>query len=138
MLVYEPSGCWFEYRCCHLNFKYRVCLDFLEIQPTIESRFTLKCLRDIIITYNQIHRTDKYSQPSSIIWPIWLNGWVFVNKWLSVHLLSDCLFDMPFLLFKPTLVSTNQTNTLNNFKVTCLDFWCKDFSNRDFPTRTWL
>ena len=24
--------------------------------------------------YNQMHRTDKYSQHSSIIWPVWLNG----------------------------------------------------------------
>ena len=24
------------------------------------------------------HRTDKYSEHSSIIWPVWPNGWVFV------------------------------------------------------------
>ena len=34
-----------------------------------------------------IHRTDKYSQHSSIIWPVWLNGWVFVYK------LSGCEFE---------------------------------------------
>ena len=24
-----------------------------------------------------MHHTDKYSQRSSIIWPVWLDGWVF-------------------------------------------------------------
>ena len=41
--------------------------EFFGIQTTKECRFTLKCVRDIIITYNQMHRTDKYSQHSSII-----------------------------------------------------------------------
>ena len=36
--------------------------------------FTLKCVRDMIITYSQTHRTDKFSQYSSINWPVWLNG----------------------------------------------------------------
>ena len=27
-----------------------------------------------------MHRADKYSQRSSISWPVWLNGWVFVYK----------------------------------------------------------
>ena len=34
-----------------------------------------------------MHRTDKYSQHSSIIWPVWLNGWVFVYE------LNDCGFE---------------------------------------------
>ena len=41
----------------------------------------------MIRTYSQRHRTDKYSQHSSIIWPIWLNGWVFVYE------LSGCTFE---------------------------------------------
>ena len=36
--------------------------------------FTLKRVRGMIKTYSQMHRTDKYSQHSSIIWPVWLNG----------------------------------------------------------------
>ena len=28
----------------------------------------------VVIVSSQIHRTDKYSQHSSIIWPVWLNG----------------------------------------------------------------
>ena len=35
----------------------------------------------------QMHRTDMYSQHSSIIWLVWLNGWVFVYE------LSDCGFE---------------------------------------------
>ena len=53
----------------------------------IECRFTLKRGRDMIRTYSQIHRTDKYSQLSSIIWPVWLNGSVFVYE------LSGCRFE---------------------------------------------
>ena len=48
--------------------------EFLDIQATIECGFTLKRVRDMIKTYSQMHRTDKYSQHSSIIWPVWLNG----------------------------------------------------------------
>ena len=32
----------------------------LEIEPTIESRFTLKGERDMRKTYSQMHRTDKF------------------------------------------------------------------------------
>ena len=39
----------------------------------IECGFTLKRVRDMIRIYSQMHRTDKYSQHSSIIWPVWLN-----------------------------------------------------------------
>ena len=34
-----------------------------------------------------MHRTDKYSQHSSVIWPVWLNSWVFVYE------LSGCGFE---------------------------------------------
>ena len=46
----------------------------------IECKFSLKRVRDMIIAYSQMHCTDKYSQRSSIIWSVWLNGWVFVCK----------------------------------------------------------
>ena len=59
----------------------------LTFGQTIECKFTLKLVRDMIITYSQIHRTDKYSQHSSIIWTVWLNGWVFFYK------LSVCGFE---------------------------------------------
>ena len=48
--------------------------EFLDIQATIECGFTLKRVRDMTKTYSQMHRTDKYSEHSSIIWPVWPNG----------------------------------------------------------------
>ena len=52
-----------------------------------ECGFTLKRVRDMPRTYKQMHRTAKYSQHSWIIWPVWLNGWVFVYE------LSGCGFE---------------------------------------------
>ena len=48
--------------------------EFFDIQATIECGFTLKRIRNMIRTYIQTHRTDKFSQHSSIIWVVWLNG----------------------------------------------------------------
>ena len=53
----------------------RSCLTF---NQTVVRGFTLKLVRDMIITYSQIHRADKYSQHSSIIFPVCLNGSVFL------------------------------------------------------------
>ena len=59
----------------------------LTFRQTTECGFTLKLVRDVIITYSQMLSTDKYSQHSSIIWHVWLNGWVFVFE------LSGCRFE---------------------------------------------
>ena len=37
-----------------------------------------------------MHHTDKYSQHSSIIWPVWLNGWVFVYELSGCGFKSSC------------------------------------------------
>ena len=55
----------------------------------------------MIITYSQVHRTDKYSQHSSINWSVWLNSWVFVYK------LSDCKFEFCCCHLKKLLVSVS-------------------------------
>ena len=47
--------------------------EFLDIQATMECEFTLKRIRDMTRTYSQMQRTDKYSEHSSIIWPVLLN-----------------------------------------------------------------
>ena len=39
------------------------------------------------LAYSQMRRADEYSQHRSIIWPVWLNGWVFVYE------LSGCGFE---------------------------------------------
>ena len=54
--------------------------EFLDIQVTVECGFTLKLVRDMIKTFNQMHRTDKYSQNSYIIWLVWPNFWMFVDE----------------------------------------------------------
>ena len=41
-------------------------------------------------TYSQIHRKDKYSEHSSIIWPVWPNGWVFVYQLSGSGFKSSC------------------------------------------------
>ena len=74
LLLYELSGYAFESRCCHLSFRNNAC--FKEGVPW-GCNFTFKRVYDMIITYSLMHRTDKYSHCSSIIWPVWLNGWVY-------------------------------------------------------------
>ena len=41
----------------------------------------------MIRRYSQMDRKDKYSRHSSIIWPVWLNGWMIVYE------LSCCGFE---------------------------------------------
>ena len=62
--------------------------ELLEFKATIEWGFTLKRVLDIIRTYGQIHSTDTFSQHKSIIWPFWLNGWVFVYELGGCGLMS--------------------------------------------------
>ena len=52
----------------------------------------------MIRTYSQMRRTDKYSQHSPLIWPVWLNGWVIVYEltlqkeqhWLNLLTPNQC------------------------------------------------
>ena len=74
--IYAFQSEYTLYSC--LNIKDRV-------WETVECRFTLKRVR-ISRTYSHMHDRDEYSQQISIIWPVWLNGWVFVYE------LSDCGF----------------------------------------------
>ena len=48
--------------------------EFLDIQGTIKCGFTLKCVRDMTRTHSQMHRTDKYSEYSSIYCSVRPNG----------------------------------------------------------------
>ena len=45
----------------------------------------------MIKIYSQMYRTDKYSQHSSIIWPVWVNGGVFDYE------LSGCGIEFSYL-----------------------------------------
>ena len=64
--------------------------DFLDIQENIRCGFTLKYVRDMRTTYREMHRTDKYSQHSSIIWSVGRNSWVFVYELGGCGLVSCC------------------------------------------------
>ena len=46
----------------------------LTILEPIESGFTLKRVREMRRTHNQLHRAGKYSEHSSIIFPAWPNS----------------------------------------------------------------
>ena len=65
-------------------------LQFLDIQATIECGFTLKPVHGMMIIYSLVHLIDKYSQHSSIVWPVWLNGWVFVYELSGYGFESSC------------------------------------------------
>ena len=41
-------------------------------------------------TYSQMQGTDKYSQHGSIIWTVWLNGWVFFYELSGCGFGSSC------------------------------------------------
>ena len=64
------SGC--------LSYYFLAELHTLIISKQNECGCTLKLVCDMTIPYSQMHCTDKYSQQSSIIWLVWLNGWVFI------------------------------------------------------------
>ena len=44
--------------------------EFLNIQATIELGFSVKNIRDMKRTYSQMDHTDKYSEHSSVIFPV--------------------------------------------------------------------
>ena len=66
-------------------------IDISYQQANIELRFTLKCVRYMMITYSQIILTGKTSQLSSIMWSVWPNGWVFVYKISGYGFQSLCI-----------------------------------------------
>ena len=73
---------WVRVRWSHLEYRFRACFEqrFLWNSGNYRCGFTLKRVRDMTRTYSQMHHTDKYSQHSSIIWPVWRNDWVLVYK----------------------------------------------------------
>ena len=73
-----------SFDCMFLSYHVRV-LQWMH--TVIHCGFPVKRVHEMIRTYSQMHCTDKYSQHNSIIWPVWLNAWVFVYK------LSGCGFE---------------------------------------------
>ena len=76
--------------CCeYLSVRY-IWLYVLIMLRTRTCGFTLEHVCDMIRTSSQMHRTDSYSQHSSIIWRTWLNDWVFVYELSSCGFKSSC------------------------------------------------
>ena len=92
LLVYELKDSGFECSRSHLNCRFRVCVDkeVLDIQTTIQHGFTLKYAHDITKAYSQMYRGDRYLEHSSIIYPVWSNGWLFVYKLSRSRFESRC------------------------------------------------
>ena len=99
VFLYKVSGCGFKSHCSRLNIINTACFEHgvLDVQASIGSGFTLKRVRDMIRTYSQMHRTDKYSKPSSLIWAVWSNDWVFVYEVIG------CCFRVPLQLLLASL-----------------------------------
>ena len=76
----------------------------LTLKQTIECGFMLRLVHDMMITYNQMQHADKYSQHSTIIWPVWLNGWVFIQESSGCGFTSDMVpaSSKEFLAFRQT------------------------------------
>ena len=88
---------------------------FLDIQATVECRFTLKRVHDMIRTYSQMHRTHKYPQHSSIIW---LNCWVFVYELSVCGVESRCnAFAFSFSVFNSIQANVTCLYSTINVKI---------------------
>ena len=92
VLVYKLTGWGFESSLAHLNLKCLAFLgkEFLGIQAAVECGFTLKHVPDMKRTYSLMNCSSKYTQHSSIIWPVWLNGPVSVYELSGFGFDSSC------------------------------------------------
>ena len=104
--VYELSGSGFESSCSHLNFMVHAC--FEQGVPWHSGNYRVwihsetRKWHDKNIQSNA--RTDKCSEHSSIIWPVWSNGWVFVYELSGSEFESGCsdLYNLMMLLWTLT------------------------------------
>ena len=54
-----------------------------------------------------MQRTNQYLQHSSTIWPIWLEGWVFVYELKGCGFMSSCShWNFVVLCFEPKCANT--------------------------------
>ena len=85
IILYYHVTKQFKSHWSHLNFRFRTC--FEQSDPWHSGNYRVCIHFEMLRRYSRMHRTDKNSQHSSIIWPVWLNGRVFVYE------LSGCGFD---------------------------------------------
>ena len=101
VFVYELRGFGFESSCSHLNLRYHVCFEqgvpwdsgnykvWIHSETrTWHGKNRVKCTVEPNVQSQK--RTVKHLEHSSIIWPVWLNGWVFVHKLSNCGFTSSC------------------------------------------------
>ena len=89
---FKPSVFWISLLSLKLQIWHLLrARSSLAFRQAIECGFILNLVGDMIITYSQMHHIDRYSQHSSVIWPVWVNGWVFNYK-LSVCGFESCCY----------------------------------------------
>ena len=70
-----------------------------------------------------MHRADKYSEHSSIIWTIWLHGGVFVYEQ------SGCEFEKLRLSQETSFLIKKRVNSIINFKKKLFTLFVKLFQS---------
>ena len=77
---YKLSGYGLKSSNSHLHFRFRACFEKEVLRHSGNNREWIhsEIVHDMIRTYSQMYHTGKYSQRTSIIWAVWLNGWLFV------------------------------------------------------------
>ena len=82
----------------------------------------------MIAAYCQMHRAGKYSQHGSIIWPFWLNGWVFVcgldhvaleSRWFQANFRYRLCFEQGVLNIQATVAWILTLNCVRDMIITC-------------------
>ena len=88
VFIFKLSGSGFKFLCGCLNFRYCACFELAIPWNSDNTRVWIQpcCVCDTIKTESK-HHTDTYSLCSPLIWPVWLNGRVFVYE------LSACGFE---------------------------------------------
>ena len=93
VFIYEPCGCGSESRCCQ-DIATVLSKEFLDIQATTECRFTLKRVREMIITYSHsniltqknvipVNTFNSLPDPYGITWECLGYSSSFLSKLLS-------------------------------------------------------
>ena len=82
VLIYKLSGCGLEFRCCHLNFKYRAC--FEQGVPWHSGNYRVwihsERVRDMVRTYS--HSSNSFTK-LSIFWEV-LYLFLAFRNWLRI------------------------------------------------------
>ena len=107
---------------------------------------------DMIRTHSQMHHINKYQQYRSVIWVVWLNGWLFIDKLSSrgfesrcSHLPSVCLSVFLFVSFSIFFRKDCFQNflsflcevrvTWSHLKIDFYNFWKKFFKKSFYAKR---